>query len=290
LHAGLEIILRIVIGVEGEQLRVWSPPMTELLEMAVSDEYSFRYMLRHAGAFAAWTRFRRVLAHCNELVYGEIRHRRRNPSVRKNDVLDLLLHADGDPLTDQEVRDQVITLLIAGHETTATAVSWAIERLVRHPQALSAATKEALEGSGSNYALSVMHETLRVRPTIAFFGRVTRTTFQLGPYEIPSKTLVVPDVRGIHEASTLYEDPTSFRPERFLEKKPGTYDLIPFGAGSHRCLGDRLALFQSTIFLQTFLRELDLRPVDPRDERVRRKAIVYTPSRGATVYARPRAN
>jgi cytochrome P450 len=289
LRAGLEIILRIVLGVEGDQLATWIPPMTELLEMAVSEQFGFRYMLRHTGAFTHWPRFRRVLSTCNELVYAEISRRRKDPDHRKSDVMDLLLNADGEPLTDQEIRDQIITLLVAGHETTATAVSWAIERLIRHPQALAAATAEALdESAGTKYAEAVVHETLRLRPTIAFFGRVTRTTFRLGAYDIPPNTLLVPDIRGIHKSSTLYEAPDKFRPERFLEKRPGTYDLIPFGAGAHRCLGDRLAIFQSTIFLQTFLRELVLRPVDPRGERVKRKAIVYTPSHGATVYAQRR--
>jgi cytochrome P450 len=246
-------------------------------------------MLRHTGVFTHWTRFRRVLSRCNDLVYAEIARRRQKPESRTNDVMDLLLHAEGEPLTDQEIRDQVITLLIAGHETTATAVSWAIERLIRHPNALAAATQEALGGSGTNYAEAVLHETMRLRPTIAFFGRVTRTTFRLGPYDIPPNTLLIPDIRGIHRNSTLYEEPNQFRPERFLGKRPGTYDLIPFGAGAHRCLGDRLALFQGTIFLQTFLRELVLRPVDARGERIKRKAIVYTPGQGATVLAQRRS-
>jgi cytochrome P450 len=287
LRAGLEIILRIVLGIEGPELTDWVPPMTELLELALSDEFGVRYMLRHAGAFRYWRRFQRALAECNRLVYGEIARRRQ--SQRKNDVLDLLLHADGEPLTDQEVRDQIVTLLVAGHETTATAVSWAFERLIRHPQALAAATEEALdESAGSKYAEAVMHETMRVRPIIAFFGRVTRTTFQLGPYAIPPNTLLVPDIRGIHRNSSLYEQPNQFRPERFLAKGPGAYDLIPFGAGAHKCLGDRLALFQSKIVLQTFLRELVLRPVELRGERAKRKAIVVAPSRGATVLVQRR--
>lgn len=288
LRAGLEIILRIVVGVDGGQLAAWMSPMTELLEISLSPEFGARYALRRTGVFTRWSRFRRVLSECNGLVYGAIAERRKRPDARQSDVLDLLLHAEGEPLTDQEIRDQLVTLLIAGHETTATALSWAIERLIRHPQALAAATEEALVSTGAKYAEAVMHETMRVRPIIAFFGRVTRTTFQLGSYEIPPKTLLVPDIRGIHESSTLYDAPEQFRPERFLGKRPGTYDLIPFGAGSHRCLGDRLALFQSTIFLQTFLRELVLAPADPRDERLRQKAIIYTPSRGATISARRR--
>lgn len=289
LRNGLEIILRIAVSVEGEQLATWAPPMTKLLDTCVSEEFAVRYVFRRTGVFTHWPKFRKVLAECNALLYGEIARRRANPHEDSGDIMDLLLRAEDGALTDQEVRDQVMTLLVAGHETTATAVSWAIERLIRHPDALAAATREALDPSaGKSYAEAVMHETMRVRPPIAFFGRVTRTSFQVGPYEVPPKTLLIPYIRGIHKSMTLYEEPEKFRPERFVDKKPGTYETFAFGAGTHKCLGDRLALFQSTIFLQTFLRELVLTPVETRGERIKRKTIVYTPGRGATVCAQRR--
>jgi cytochrome P450 len=289
LKGGLEVILRIVVGVDGDLLATWVPPMTELLELAVSEEYSIRYVLRHTGAFKYWRRFHRVRGECNRLVYEEIARRRRNLEQRSHDLLDSLLHVDGEPLTDQEIRDQIITMLIAGHETSATALSWAIERLIRHPSALERATAEALAPSGgTDYAEAVMHETMRVRPTIAFYGRVTRQPFRLGRFELAPNTLIMPHLRGIHRNPSVYEAPDEFRPERFIEKKFGAYQFVPFGGGVHKCLGDRLALFQTTLILQTFLRELVLSPANVRGEPTRRKAIVYTPGHGATVIAHRR--
>lgn len=292
LDAGLEISLRIVVGVEGaDRLREWMPPMSALLAQAVSEEYSYRYLLRFTGAIKYWPRWQRAMTECNRLVYGEIARRRAmlaRSETRSNDVLDVLLHAEGEPLSDQQIRDQIITILVAAHETSATALCWAIERLVRHPRALAKATAEAVEGTGMQYTEAVMNETLRLRPAIAFFGRLTRKPFRLGQYDIAPNTLIMPHLRGIHRNASLYPNPDEFRPERFLERKYTAFEFVPFGAGLHKCLGDRLAMFQTTIFLQSFLRELVLEPVTQRGEPMRRKTIVYTPGFGTVVKAQRR--
>jgi cytochrome P450 family 135 len=289
LRAGLEIILRITVGAEGDELPRWRP-LAELLECAVSRKTMALYLFRRAGVSTAlWPRFKRTLDGSNRLVYDEIARRRANPHYRNNDLLDVLMHADGEPLTDQDLRDQLFTMIIAGHETSATVVCWAIERLIRHPDALAAATAEALAPSGgTHYVEAVIQETLRLRTPIPTMGRVTRTDFRLGDFAIPPKTLLVPHIRRIHERLPLCSQPEEFSPERFLENSSKAHDIIAFGGGAHRCLGDRLTLLQATIFLQTLLRQLILEPVDPSDEPAEFKFIINVPRNDTAVIAQRR--
>jgi cytochrome P450 family 135 len=282
----LDIILRITLGVTEEERPRWVPPMTELLELALSPNAALQMVLRRVLRRPPWKRMQHVLGECETLIYDEIVRRRATPDQERHDLLALLMQAEGEPLTDVELRDQVMTMLIAGHETSATAVSWAIERLLRHPEALARATEEARSGDSDAYAEAVVLEALRLRPPIAVVGRVTRGTFQLGEWELPPGTLVSPFIRGIHESAALYDDPKAFRPERFLDATPPPYTLVPFGGGLHRCLGDRLAVFQSKLFLQTYLQEADLEPASRSDEKIKRKAIAYVPGDGARVRVR----
>lgn len=288
LQDSLDIILRIALGVSPEERPRWVPPMTELLELALSRQAVAQQALRRIARRPPWPRMQAILGECEALVYGEIARRRSTPDEQRHDLLELLMDADGAPLSDLELRDQVMTVLIAGHETSATAVSWAIERLLRHSDALQRATAEARGGNDSSYAEAVIWETLRLRPPIAVVGRVTRQSFRLGDWQLPPETLVAPFIRGMHESPQLYDDPTSFRPERFLDAPPAPFTLMSFGGGLHRCLGDRLALFQSTLFLQTYLRRADLEPVTEDDEPIRRKAIAYVPGDGTRVRVRRR--
>lgn len=290
MDAALRVILTITISLADDELDEWLPPMRELLDIALTDTYGAHYLLRHVGGLRAWPRMNRVLAACNRLVYREIERRRTDRHSGHGDLLDVLLHAEGEPLSDKELRDQLFTILLAGHETSATATSWAIERLLRHPAALAATTQEALAGTTTAYAEAVINETLRLRPPVFVIGRITRTGYRLGDYALAPNTLILPYLRGIHENPALYHNPRQFQPERFLNTRPGTYTMLAFGGGAHRCLGDRLAIFTATTFLHTILREVELAPVDPADEHITRKAIIYTPSDGTLVRATPRTS
>ncbi len=287
LELSLELILKISLGVTDEAMPLWKPPFSKLLELAVSEEMAVRYGMRRLGGLKRWGKFQRVLHECNTLVFDEITKRRRSPDQDRLDLLDLLMRAEGEPLSDKELRDQIFTVLIAGHETSATTASWAVERLLRTPVALEKATLEARGGDERRYLEAVVHETLRLRPPVAGVGRVTRQPVSLGSYRFPAKVLIVPLIRSVHRSHQLYDDPESFVPQRFLDTKPGVYTLIPFGGGRPRCLGDRLALFQTSLVLQTILRTADLSAVKPHDEDIKRKAIAYVPGDGALVRARP---
>lgn len=287
LHVSLELILQITLGIPDETLPAWKTSWRELLETWGSEQMALRYAMRRLGGLRRWKRLQRSLARCNELVFAEIIRRRATPERRHADLLDLLMHADGDPLTDKELRDQVFTLVIAGHDTTATTASWAIERLLRTPSAMAKATTEARSTDATTYMEAVVHETLRLRPPITGVARVTRQPVNLGGYDFPANVLITTLIRSIHRKHELYDDPDTFMPERFLDNPPGKYSLIPFGGGAHRCLGDRLAIFEATLMLQTILRTVDLSAVDPRDEKVKRKAAVFVPGKGTLVRARP---
>jgi cytochrome P450 len=263
----------------------WKLAWEDLLKTAKSGQIAIRAALRSVGAMRLWPRFQRELHRCNRLVFDEIACRRRHPEVEHNDVVDLLMRAE-EPLSDKEIRDQVVGIMLGGYDPPATAASWAIERLVRTPHALAAATAEA-RGSDeqTTYLNAVVQETLRLRPPFMFLARLIRQPLTLGEHHFPAGTLILPVIQSVHRYPGLYDDPESFRPERFLQQRPSTYGLIPFGGGEHRCLGDRLAIFEVIHILATVLRSVDLAAVDPRDEPVHLESGVQIPGNGATVRA-----
>jgi cytochrome P450 len=186
---------------------------------------------------------------------------------------------DGEPLTDGELRDELITLLVAGHETTATGLAWAFERIVRVPGAL-----ERLAADGE-YAEAAVHETLRLRPPIPIVARrVVNEPFALGDREIPVGAMIAPCIYLVHRRPDLYDDPYAFRPGRFLESAPETYSWLPFGGGMRRCIGASFAVLEMTTILRTVARELRLSPAGgPEHELIARRAIFFAPSRGGEV-------
>jgi cytochrome P450 len=183
-------------------------------------------------------------------------------------------------MSDQELRDELMTLLVAGHETTATALAWALERLVRNPEML-----ERLESGDEEYLDAVVTETLRRRPVVPLVLRKLVEPFELGGRLLPAGVAVSPNIHLVHHNPDVYPDPFAFRPERFLGVKPGTYEWIPFGGGMRRCIGASFALTEMKTVLREVVRAVRLRPADPVPERVTRRAITWTPSHGATVVA-----
>ena len=287
----LEVILKVGMSVPDSAMPQWKSAWQDLLTTAASGQAARRSALRSFGALRLWPRFQRELHRCNELVFDEIARRRRQPEFEHDDVVDSLMRADGNALSDSEVRDQVFAIMIGAYGPPAALASWAIERLVRTPHALAAATAEARGGDGQTaYLDAVMQESLRLRPPFVLVARrIPRPVSAAGRY-FPGGTTIVAVIHSVQRHPNHYDDPGSFRPERFLQQRPTTYGLIPFGVGEHRCLGDRLAIFEVTHILATVLRSVNLAAVDPRDEPVRIEtdiflSLTHVPGERATVRA-----
>ena len=206
---------------------------------------------------------------------------------RREDVLSMLLLArdeDGEAMTDGELRDELVTLLVAGHETTATALAWAFELLLRHPDSLRRLAAE-LDDGGDEYLSAVIKETLRARPVIPGVGRVVREEpFELAGYVLPPGTEINPSIAAIHRRADRYPQPQTFRPERFLgEDAPDTYTWLPFGGGTRRCLGASFATFEMGVVIRQVLARTRLRPAGSRPEKGVRKGITFVPQHGTRV-------
>lgn len=282
-----EVILRVVLGLEDEQtLQRWSVPLRKLLHYASSEQMTVRYFARSLGGLSTWRGFNRTRVRCDQLLYEEIARRRRDPDPRGEDLFSLLLRSStdtGQPIDDRTLRDQLMTLVVGGHETPASALAWIFERLVRHPAALERLTAEALEGESDAYAEAVIQETLRLRPPLSFVARRVKVPFQLGRDLLAPGTLVVPYFLLLHRRADLYPEPLAFRPERFLDARPPAYGWAPFGGGTHACLGGHFSYLEIKTILQTVLRGGVLAGVQERDEPIVRKTITYVPKHGAMV-------
>ena len=185
-------------------------------------------------------------------------------------------------MSDAEMRDELLTLLVAGHETTATSLSWAVERLGRHPEKLDRLRGEVEAGS-EDYLTATIQETLRLRPVISIVIRRLTEPVEIGGYELPAGVSVTPCVYLVHRNPEIYPEPEAFKPERFLDNPPGTYTWIPFGGGVRRCLGASFAQFEMAVVLKELVKRREIRPADPRPERIFRRAITETPRHNAEV-------
>ena len=285
----LDVITRAVFGVEeGERLaelkrrlRAMIMPVSRRLGVLIL-AFSGR---RQRGRFAEFARRR---AAADELIFDEIARRRDATDLdQREDVFSLLMQArdeDGRPLTDQELRDELVTLLVAGHETTATGLAWAFDLLAHHPQVLER-LRASLAAGEDDYVDAVVKETLRIRPVIPGVGRVVRGgSFELDGWEIPDGVEINPSIALIHRRGDRYPNPQEFRPERFLsEDAPDTYTWIPFGGGTRRCLGAAFATFEMATVIRTVLERCDIRPASPRPARMERRGITIVPRDGARI-------
>jgi cytochrome P450 len=203
-------------------------------------------------------------------------------------VLTAARFEDGSPVGDGELRDQLMTLLLAGHETTATALAWTFDLLVRHPAALERLRREVDAGEDA-YLRAVLAEALRLRPVVALAGRRLATPLRVGRFTLPAGSDVSPAIWLTHTRPSLYPEPYAFRPERFLERAPTTYGWLPFGGGVRRCLGAAFAEFEMRVVLETVLRRCELRAASPQAEHVTRRNVTFSPRHGTRVHAAPRA-
>jgi cytochrome P450 len=230
---------------------------------------------------------RAFLAYLDRYVYAVIAARRAAGDAGRTDILSLLLEAeteDGERLTDRELRDELMTLVLAGHETTANSLAWAFERLVREPAAYDRLRDVARsDDDPAGYVEAVIHETMRSRPVIPIIGRRVTRPWQLGDYRVPPETAVLISILLVHHREDVYRDPFAFRPERFLGRKPGTYTWIPFGGGIRRCLGAALAMAEQRVVLSAIARRADLEAPDPAPEHARHRNVTMIPAAGARV-------
>jgi cytochrome P450 len=288
----LEIILRVVFGLDqAGQLERMRERIKTLLDIATRPAGMMRLLPRDPfGRFSPQRRFDRALAALDEALFDEIRARRAAPDLdERDDIFSLLARArdeDGGALTDRELRDELITLLIAGHETTATALAWACERLVRTPGSIERIQAEAAAGE-SDYTDAVVTETLRLRQPIPVVARRTAEPYELMGHELPAGTVIAPCIYLVHRRPDVYPDPYAFRPERFLERPPETYTWLPFGGGVRRCIGARFATYEMRVVLQAVVERLALTASEDAPERTVRRSIVLAPGRGGRVVATP---
>jgi cytochrome P450 family 135 len=233
-------------------------------------------------------RFLELRAAADAEIYDEIARRRRATDVEeRDDVLSILLQArdeDGRALTDEELRDELMTLLVAGHETTATSLAWAFDLLLRHRPQLARLQAEVEHGNGDGeYLDAVIKETLRIRPVVPGVIRKLTAPIQLAGYEIPAGMRVAPNIYLTHRRPDVYPEPERFRPERFIERPAETYSWIPFGGGVRRCLGAAFATYEMKIVIPAILKAVRMRAVNERPERIRRRAVTFVPEHDATV-------
>jgi cytochrome P450 len=224
-------------------------------------------------------------------VYAVIESRRRDSHLEdRRDILSLLLQArteEGEALTDKELRDELLVLVLAGHETTANSLAWAWERLVRTPDAQAALLDAVRSGAGAEEQIeATIVETMRSRPVIPVIGRRVTVPWQLGEYAVPADSPVVMSILLVHHREDLYPRPFDFIPERWLGRKPGTYEWIPFGGGIRRCLGAALAMAEQRVVLEAMARRLDLEAEDAAPERALHRNVTMIPSRGTRVVIR----
>jgi cytochrome P450 family 135 len=291
-HVTLQIIIRAIFGVTDP---AHVARMQELLSGMLDSSTNIRFMAALAvlGPDRAESRglFRKQLEPVDRAIAEEIARHREDPRLdERDDILAMLLQArdeDGAPMSDTEIRDELMTLLIAGHETTATSLAWALERLGRNPAAWERLRDEVAAGE-DEYLDAVIKETLRIRPVLPMVLRKLTQDFELpGGRVMPAGASLAPCIYLMHRRADIYPDPYAFRPERFLERPAGTYTWIPFGGGIRRCLGASFAQFEMKTVLAAVARLGNIGPGPGGPETIVRRAITLTPSRGGEIVPAP---
>jgi len=234
------------------------------------------------------------LAVPDRCLYAIIAKRRRAEDLaQRGDIMSLIMRSrteDGEALTDRELRDELMTLVLAGHETTANQLAWAWERLVRNPEAQARLVETVRADAADADAVveATINEAMRVRPVIPMTGRRVAAPWRLGDYGVPADTAVGISILLVHHREDLYPEPFRFRPERWIGNKPGTYELIPFGGGTRRCLGAALAMAEQRVVLRAMARQLDIAATRPEPERPKHRNVTMIPARGGRVIVRSR--
>ncbi len=303
----LEIILRVVFGLQqGAQLTQLRETLTELLAFSESPLSLLPFAQRVFSGHGRWARFPELYADVDRQLFALIEQRRdeggEGEGDGRGDVLGMLLgarHEDGSPMSAQELRDELVTALVAGHETTASQLAWAFERLAREPEVRRRLVDELDEGADDSYLTASIQEILRLKPVLdQAEPRVVKRPIEIGGVEYPPGVALVASVYLVHRDPDIYPRPEEFRPERFLEKAggraggrgPNQYTWIPFGGGRTRCLGASFAMLEMKVVLRAVLQACEIAPVNPAAERTRRRSITFSPAGQATVVLRDRSS
>jgi cytochrome P450 len=283
-----EVVMRAVFGDDEGRLDRLRALLTNLTE-AINDGGRLRKLAFLGPGWLERSRsWREAMEPVEAEVLAEVRRRRAEGEDGRRDAVSILIEArneDGSPLSEKDLRDELLTLLTDG--PTSSSLAWVFERLLRHPEKLARLQGELLAGEGDDYLDAVVKETLRLRPPVSVVVRRLLRPATLGGYDLPAGTLVAPCVYLIHHREDVYEDPGSFRPERFLEQRAAVPTWIPFGGGARRCLAASYAEQEMKRVLRTVLEEVELQPVESEGERITRAAIAFSPAEHGLVIAKP---
>jgi cytochrome P450 len=277
----LEVILRAVFGLEpGQRLDDLRARLTDILDFATEPATMVPALQYEMGGRSRWGKFVRVRERVDELVYKMIEDRRASAGEEGDDVLAMLLaarHEDGSEMSAKELRDELMTLLVAGHETTASSLAFAFSLLSRHPHVV-----EQLREDDEDYLTATIHEVLRARPVLPNAApRLVKEPVEIGGWSYEPGVCLVANSYLVHHDPDIYPDPYSFRPERFLGEGPGTYTWIPFGGGRRRCLGASFAILEVKTVLSAVVARFDLQPGGLGPELTRRRSITISPGLSA---------
>jgi cytochrome P450 family 135 len=293
-RATLEVIFKAVFGIsDAERLDRLRRLLPRLLDATSSTGYQLRMLARRALHAGPVTKLRPVTDEIDTELFAEISERRRERATsHRQDILSLLTVArfeDGSAMDDRELRDQLMTLLVAGHETTATALAWTFELLLRNPAPLARLTAEIDEDDGDQYLRAVIQESLRVRPVVPLAGRTITSELRADGFVLAPGTNVTAAIWLTHTRPDLYPEPLAFRPERFLDNPPSTYGWIPFGGGVRRCLAAAFAEMEMRAVLRCVLRTRTLKAASANAERPTRRNVTLSPRHGTLVTVSRRA-
>lgn len=282
----LGVILQCIFGVRGATRLERVEQLIDRFLGPANVVMAMPALRRNLGPFSPWARFLRARNALDEFIFEEIEiHRRKVLDGDGSSVLDMLLEArdeDGNPMTKEELRDELATMIGAGSGTTATMMAWTMERVLRHPRVL-AKLQETLAAGDQEYLGATIKEALRMRPVISEVMRKLVEPLEIGGYELEAGTRIGPAIAAMHYREDLFPGPYEFRPERFIDEKAGNYAWIPFGGGVRRCVGAAFADFEMRTVLSAFIEKAELSAVDPAPERVAFKDASLCPAKGTLV-------
>ncbi len=295
----LDIILRTVFGVdEGSLLQKLRSLLIEFLRLVGSSPLLLiRWLQINLGPLTSWQRMGKLSREIDTVLYEQIAQRKAATQNGRTDIMAMLVEArdeDGRPMSDQELRDEMITMLLAGHETTATSLSWVVHRLLQNPAVLEKvrAERQRVIGDGPiqaehipelEYLDATIKETARLNPIVPAVVRYLEQPTQIGAYEIPTDCVAAPCIYLTHRRPELWPEPETFNPDRFVGKRVDPYTFFPFGGGVRHCLGAAFATYEMKIVLAQILSRVSLRPVPGHTVRVVRRSIMFAPSEGMPV-------